>query len=164
MKLLTVAHWSARTVTWMWLLIACLSAAAAFGVGQLPDQVKRPITPTDIATTDSSWASRAFTLPDSIANQAKQTATNALVLAVLVVSLAATILTCRWFAVVRPRAHWRAVKLWSLWGLAAAAAALLQSNLGPGDITLETGLLSPPIAVLIVITWTWWTAREQRRA
>jgi len=89
---------------------------------------------------------------------------NSLVLAVLVVSLAATILTCRWFAVVRPRAHWRAVKLWSLWGLAAAAAALLQSNLGPGDITLETGLLSPPIAVLIVITWTWWTAREQRRA
>jgi len=71
------------------------------------------------------------------------------------------IITSRWFAGL-PHARWRPPKLLFLWGcLGAAIFALHSVAQEQRAMELYYVLMPPVVLIVVVITWTWLSAREQ---
>lgn len=175
-----IADWSPRRVIGMWLAVIGAVSLAAFAVTLLPDYIERPVLAADTAkveTGDSgarvpniNSVADSMVLADSVRNheqemvpnQAKETAGVGLALAAAVALLVATFVTSRWFALAKPHAHWRPVKLWFLWGLAIAVFLVASDAVSRDDRSMVYVLALPLSIVLVVITWTWLTTREQR--
>ena len=156
-----IADWSAKRVVLMWLMVISIATGAAVWVTLLPDYVNSSVTLVRPTVTPNLFDSLLDSVqPDSIPNQAKQTATDVWLGAMLLLVLGATIATSSWFAKAKPHVHWRLAKVCFLWLLAVTGTAIARSLVSRDDRDIVYFLVSPLAVVLVVITWTWLTARE----